>query len=179
MESVGEVERQRYHDHQDKDCIIAHVHSVASSDLDVDTSEVNVTARLRDVHLPPHSGITIPYTGKPAIALFTTFPALCVNARRARALPALCDSFTCMTGDDPFAALGLPARADLSDDEVRAAWRRLAAAPPPARGEGGHPPRCAPAAATYATRRSSSARGEAHAALTAGRTTPAARSADR
>jgi hypothetical protein len=57
MESVGEVERKRRYDHQDQDCIIAHVHSVATSDLDVDTSEVKVTARSRDVHLPPHSDL--------------------------------------------------------------------------------------------------------------------------
>ena len=38
-----------------------------------------------------------------------------------------------MTTSNPFAALGLPARADLSDDDVRAAWRRLAAATHPDR----------------------------------------------
>ena len=33
-----------------------------------------------------------------------------------------------MTEGDPFAALGLAAREDVSDDDVRAAWRRIAAA---------------------------------------------------
>jgi len=79
-----------------------------------------------------------------------------------------------MTGDDPFSALGLPARADLSDDEVRAAWRRIAAATHPDRPDGGDAARFASAAAAYADLRTSAGRGEAHADLTAGLTTPAA-----
>lgn len=80
-----------------------------------------------------------------------------------------------MTGNDPFAALGLPARADLTDDEVRAAWRRIAAATHPDRPDGGDAPRFAAAAAAYADLRTSYGRGEAHADLT----TPAAYVAER
>ena len=70
---------------------------------------------------------------------------------------------------DPFAALGLPAQADLSDDEVRAAWRRLAAATHPDRDDGGDPARFAAAAAAYTTLRTRSGRGEAFADLAAPR----------
>jgi hypothetical protein len=66
---------------------------------------------------------------------------------------------------DPFAALGLAARADLSDDEVRAAWRRIAAATHPDRADGGDPERFAAAAAAYTELRTSFGRGEARAAL--------------
>jgi hypothetical protein len=38
---------------------------------------------------------------------------------------------------DPFTVLGLPPRAGLSDDEVRAAWRRIAAASHSGRADGG------------------------------------------
>jgi len=72
-----------------------------------------------------------------------------------------------MTTTDPFAALGLPARADLSDDDVRAAWRRLAAATHPDRADGGDPARFATAAAAYTVLRTRSGRGEALADLTA------------
>jgi curved DNA-binding protein CbpA len=48
---------------------------------------------------------------------------------------------------DPFAALGLPARADLPDEEVRAAWKRIAAATHPDREDGGDAARYAAAAA--------------------------------
>jgi DnaJ domain len=68
---------------------------------------------------------------------------------------------------DPFAALGLPAQADLGDDDVRAAWRRLAAATHPDRADGGHPARFAAAAAAYTVLRTRSGRGEALADLTA------------
>ncbi len=44
-----------------------------------------------------------------------------------------------MTGPDPFAALGLPARPDLADEQVRAAWRTVAAATHPDRPGGGNP----------------------------------------
>ena len=72
-----------------------------------------------------------------------------------------------MTTNNPFAALGLPARADLSDDDVRAAWRRLAAATHPDRADGGDPARFAAAAAAYTVLRTRSGRGEALADLTA------------
>jgi curved DNA-binding protein CbpA len=61
----------------------------------------------------------------------------------------------------PFSALGLPARADLTDDEVRSAWRRVAAATHPDRADGGDPGRFAAAAAAYTTLRTRSGRGEA------------------
>ena len=67
--------------------------------------------------------------------------------------------------DDPFRALGLPPRADLSDDDVRAAWRRIAAATHPDRDDGGDPARFGAAAAAYAMLRTSYARGEALADL--------------
>ena len=38
---------------------------------------------------------------------------------------------------DPFSVLGLPASRGLTDDEVRAAWRRIAAATHPDRADGG------------------------------------------
>jgi curved DNA-binding protein CbpA len=55
--------------------------------------------------------------------------------------------------DDPFRVLGLPRRADLSDDDVRAAWRRIAAATHPDRDDGGDPALFGAAAAAYATLR--------------------------
>jgi curved DNA-binding protein CbpA len=66
-----------------------------------------------------------------------------------------------LPGPGPFAALGLPARADLTDDEVRAAWRRVAAATHPDRADGGDPARFAAAAAAYTALRTRSGRGEA------------------
>jgi len=66
---------------------------------------------------------------------------------------------------DPFWALGLPARADLSDEDVRAAWRRIAAATHPDRDDGGDPGRFGAAAAAYDTLRTSFGRGEALADL--------------
>jgi hypothetical protein len=67
--------------------------------------------------------------------------------------------------DDPFRALGLPPRADLSDDDVRAAWRRIAAATHPDRDDGGDPARFGAAAAAYAMLRTGYGRGEAAADL--------------
>jgi hypothetical protein len=81
------------------------------------------------------------------------------------------DSVTYVTGDDPFQLLGLPTRPDLSDDEVRAAWRRIAAATHPDRPDGGDGERFATAAAAYAVLRTAYGRGEAYADL---RGTPAA-----
>lgn len=67
--------------------------------------------------------------------------------------------------DDPFAVLGLPRRADLSDDDVRAAWRRIAAATHPDLDDGGDPARFGAAAAAYAALRTAWDRGEALAEL--------------
>jgi len=67
--------------------------------------------------------------------------------------------------DDPFGTLGLPPRADLSDEDVRAAWRRIAAATHPDRDDGGDPGRFGAAAAAYDTLRTSFGRGEALADL--------------
>jgi hypothetical protein len=66
---------------------------------------------------------------------------------------------------DPFAALGLPARSGLSDEDVRAAWRRIAAATHPDREDGGDPARFGAAAAAYVTLRTDFGRGEALADL--------------
>ena len=68
-------------------------------------------------------------------------------------------------GADPFAALGLPPRANLTDDDVRAAWRRIATATHPDRADGGDPGRFAVAAAAYTVLRTRSGRGEALADL--------------
>jgi hypothetical protein len=68
---------------------------------------------------------------------------------------------------DPFAALGLPARPDLTDEQVRAAWRAIAAATHPDRPGGGDPARYAAASAAYATLRTAWGRSEAYADLTA------------
>jgi curved DNA-binding protein CbpA len=63
-------------------------------------------------------------------------------------------------GTDPFAALGLPPRADFTDDDIRAAWRRIATATHPDRADGGDPGRFAVAAAAYTVLRTRSGRGE-------------------
>jgi hypothetical protein len=70
---------------------------------------------------------------------------------------------------DPFTVLGLPARPEVGDDEVRAAWRRIAAATHPDRADGGDPARFAAAADAYTTLRTKSGRGEALADLAAPR----------
>jgi curved DNA-binding protein CbpA len=70
--------------------------------------------------------------------------------------------------DDPFSTLGLPAWAGLTDDDVRAAWRRIAAATHPDREDGGDPVRFGAAAAAYMLLRTSFERGEALADLAAG-----------
>ncbi len=67
----------------------------------------------------------------------------------------------------PFAALGLPARPDLTDEQVRAAWRAVAAATHPDRADGGDPARYAAASAAYAVLRTGWGRSEAHADLMA------------
>ena len=70
---------------------------------------------------------------------------------------------------DPFLVLGLPADPALTDDDVRAAWRRLAAATHPDRADGGDPAAFAAAAAAYSDLRTAFGRGEALASLPAGR----------
>ena len=70
---------------------------------------------------------------------------------------------------DPFGALGLIARPDLTDDDVRAAWRRVAAATHPDRQDGGDPERFATAAAAYTELRTRFGRGEALAEAESGR----------
>jgi hypothetical protein len=64
---------------------------------------------------------------------------------------------------NPFAALGLPARPDLTDEQVRAAWRTTAAATHPDRDDGGNPSRYAAASAAYAALRTPWGRSEAYA----------------
>lgn len=71
-----------------------------------------------------------------------------------------------MSGD-PFIALGLPADPALTDDDVRAAWRRAAAATHPDRADGGDPATFAAAAAAYSDLRTAFGRGEALAGLAA------------
>lgn len=67
---------------------------------------------------------------------------------------------------DPFAALGLPARPDLDDETVRAAWRQIATATHPDRPDGGDIPRYTAATAAYAQLRTPWGRSEAYADLT-------------
>jgi curved DNA-binding protein CbpA len=66
---------------------------------------------------------------------------------------------------DPFSALGLTARPGITDDEARAAWRRIAAATHPDRADGGDPARFAVAAAAYTALRTPFGRSEARADL--------------
>lgn len=77
---------------------------------------------------------------------------------------------------NPFAALGLPPRANLTDDDVRAAWRRVATATHPDRADGGDAERFAAAAAAYTALRTPFGRGEALADLAA---TPGSRAVRR
>jgi len=65
----------------------------------------------------------------------------------------------------PFHALGLPASAELTDDDIRSAWRRIAAATHPDREDGGDPAAFAAAAAAYTLLRTTAGRGEALADL--------------
>jgi hypothetical protein len=64
---------------------------------------------------------------------------------------------------DPFAVLGLPARPDLDDEQVRAAWRAIAVATHPDRPDGGDPARYAAVSAAYAVLRTAWGRSEAYA----------------
>jgi hypothetical protein len=74
---------------------------------------------------------------------------------------------------NPFAALGLPADPGLTDEQVRAAWRAIAAATHPDRPGGGNPARYAAASAAYATLRTAWGRSEAYADLTSQAPPPA------
>ena len=66
---------------------------------------------------------------------------------------------------DPFEALGLSARPDLTDEQVRAAWRQVAAATHPDRADGGDLTRYTAASAAYAELRTPWGRSEAFADL--------------
>jgi len=68
---------------------------------------------------------------------------------------------------NPFTVLGLPTDPDLSDEQVRAAWRAIAAATHPDRPDGGNAPRYTAAANAYAQLRTAWGRSEAYADLTA------------
>ena len=68
----------------------------------------------------------------------------------------------------PFEALGLPERPDLTDEQVRAAWRTIAAATHPDRHDGGDIARYTAAASAYAQLRTGWGRSEAFADLAAG-----------
>ena len=69
------------------------------------------------------------------------------------------------TTPNPFRALGLPERPDLTDEHVRAAWRNIAAATHPDRPDGGDLARYTAASAAYAELRSPWGRSEAYADL--------------
>jgi hypothetical protein len=62
---------------------------------------------------------------------------------------------------NPFEALGLPARPDLGDEQVRAAWRAVAAATHPDRADRGDLARYTAASAAYAELRTPWGRSEA------------------
>jgi hypothetical protein len=64
---------------------------------------------------------------------------------------------------DPFAALGLPVRNDLTGEQVRTAWRTIAAATHPDRRDGGDIARYTAAASAYAQLRTDWGRSEAYA----------------
>jgi len=73
---------------------------------------------------------------------------------------------------DPFTALGLPASPDLADDDIRQAWRAVAAATHPDRDDGGNPAAYTAASAAYAQLRTPWGRSEALADLTAAQDIP-------
>jgi hypothetical protein len=68
---------------------------------------------------------------------------------------------------NPFTALGLPARPGLTDEQVRAAWRAIAARTHPDRDDGGDPAAYSAAAVAYAQLRTGWGRSEALADLAA------------
>ena len=69
------------------------------------------------------------------------------------------------TTPNPFRVLGLPERPDLTDEQVRAAWRNIATATHPDRPDGGDLARYTAASAAYAELRTPWGRSEAHADL--------------
>jgi hypothetical protein len=75
---------------------------------------------------------------------------------------------------NPFDALGLPTRPDLTDEQVREAWRAIAAATHPDCEEGGDLPRYTQASAAFAQLRTPWSRSEAYADVMEGQpdTTP-------
>jgi curved DNA-binding protein CbpA len=79
---------------------------------------------------------------------------------------------------NPFAALNLPAGPPLSDADVRAAWRTVAAATHPDRPDGGNPAAYTAAQAAYAQLRTPWGRSEALADLAAVPHVPPARAPD-
>jgi hypothetical protein len=68
---------------------------------------------------------------------------------------------------NPFDALGLPVRRDLTDEQVRAAWRAIATATHPDRADGGDVTRYTAATAAYVTLRTPWGRSEAYADVAA------------
>jgi len=66
---------------------------------------------------------------------------------------------------DPFTVLGLPASPELTDAQVRDAWRAIATTTHPDLPDGGEPARYAAASAAYAALRTPWARSEAYADL--------------
>jgi hypothetical protein len=66
---------------------------------------------------------------------------------------------------NPFDALGVPARPDLTDERIRTAWRQVAGTTHPDRPDGGDPARYAQASAAYAELRTPWGRTEAYADL--------------
>jgi hypothetical protein len=68
---------------------------------------------------------------------------------------------------NPFDALGLPARPDLTDEQVRAAWRAIATAAHPDRADGGDVARYTAATSAYVTLRTPWGRSEAYADVAA------------
>jgi hypothetical protein len=72
---------------------------------------------------------------------------------------------TSSTNPDPFEALGLPADPGLSDEQVHAAWRKIAAATHLDRPDGGDLARYTAASAAYAQLRTGWGRSEAWADL--------------
>jgi hypothetical protein len=66
---------------------------------------------------------------------------------------------------NPFAALGLPVRADLSDAQVRTAWKNIATATHPDRPDGGNVATYTAAATAYAQLRTGWGRSETYADL--------------
>jgi hypothetical protein len=66
---------------------------------------------------------------------------------------------------NPFDALGLPVSRDLTDEQVREAWRAIAAATHPDRADGGDLARYTQATAAYAELRTPWSRSEAYADL--------------